>query len=130
MVANVTCRKLDLQPVPFASALARPRAGSSRPAKIAMMAITTSSSMSVNALLQRNGFFIAGHYPRPKALDRQRRTRSKTIGAMGSKLRRMPAENLRLGGADASFLSFSSHKEERVGERRPLGTPLSGSLPA
>jgi hypothetical protein len=28
--------------------------------------------------------------------------------------------------------SLSSHKEERVGERRPfgLGTPLSGSLPA
>jgi hypothetical protein len=34
------------------------------------------------------------------------------------------------GGADASFFSLSSHKEERVGERRLFGTPLSGSLPA
>jgi len=39
---------------------------------------------------------------------------------------------LGLGEPDASFFSLSSHKEERVGERRPfgLGTPLSGSLPA
>src|SRR5205814_1643503 len=29
-----------------------------------------------------------------------------------------------------SNFSLSSHKEERVGERRPFGTPLSGSLPA
>jgi len=48
------------------------------------------------------------------------------------KLRRMLGENLRLGEPDASFFSLSSHKEERVGERRPfgLGSPLSGSLPA
>jgi hypothetical protein len=30
----------------------------------------------------------------------------RTIGVMGSKLRRMPGENLRLGGADASFFSL------------------------
>jgi len=44
----------------------------------------------------------------------------------------MLKENLRLGKPDGSFFSLSSHKEERVGERRPfgLGTPLSGSLPA
>jgi len=42
----------------------------------------------------------------------------------------MLGENLRLGEPDASFFSLSSHKEERVGERRPFGTPLSGSLPA
>jgi hypothetical protein len=42
----------------------------------------------------------------------------------------MLEENLRLGGPVASFISLSSHKEERVGERRPFGTPLSGSLPA
>jgi len=41
-------------------------------------------------------------------------------------------ENLRLGEPVAISFSLSSHKEERVGERRPfgLGTPLSGSLPA
>jgi len=44
----------------------------------------------------------------------------------------MLGENLRSDEADASFCSLSSHKEERVGERRPfgLGTPLSGSLRA
>src|SRR5439155_15642147 len=55
----------------------------------------------------------------------------------------MVGENLRLGEPDASFFSLSTHKEERVGpsprrsgfghaggERRPFGTPLSGSLPA
>jgi len=42
----------------------------------------------------------------------------------------MLRENLRLGEPDGSFFSLSSHQEERVGERRPLGTPLSGSLPA
>jgi len=44
----------------------------------------------------------------------------------------MLGENLRSDEADASFCSLSSHKEERVGERRPfgLGTPLSGSLSA
>jgi hypothetical protein len=42
----------------------------------------------------------------------------------------MLGENLRLGEPDASFFSLSSHKEERVGERRPFGTPLSSSLPA
>jgi hypothetical protein len=42
----------------------------------------------------------------------------------------MLGENLRLGEPDASFFSLSSHKEERVGERRPFGAPLSGSLPA
>src|SRR5438876_8984145 len=41
----------------------------------------------------------------------------------------MLRENLRLGEPDAG-LSLSSHKEERVGERRLFGTPLSGSLPA
>ena len=46
------------------------------------------------------------------------------------KLRRMLGENLRLGEPDARFFSLSSHKEERGGERRPFGTPLSGSLPA
>src|SRR5216117_1124335 len=39
----------------------------------------------------------------------------------------MLGENLRLGEPYASFFSLSSHKEERVGERRPFGTPLSGS---
>jgi len=34
------------------------------------------------------------------------------------------------GRTGASFFSLSSHKEERVGERRLFGTPLSGSLPA
>jgi hypothetical protein len=29
---------------------------------------------------------------------------------------------------DASFFSVSSHQEERVGERRPFGTPFSGSF--
>ena len=42
----------------------------------------------------------------------------------------MLGENLRLGEPDGSFFSLSSHKEERAGERRPFGTPLSGSLPA
>jgi hypothetical protein len=42
----------------------------------------------------------------------------------------MLGENLRLDEPDASFFSLSSHKEERAGERRPFGTPLSGSLPA
>src|SRR5207245_11219551 len=44
----------------------------------------------------------------------------------------MLRENLRPDEANASFCSLSSHKEERVGERRPfgLGTPLAGSLPA
>jgi hypothetical protein len=44
----------------------------------------------------------------------------------------MLGENLILGGPDSRFFSLSSHKEERVGERRPfaLGAPLSGSLPA
>src|SRR5436190_15302720 len=59
MVAKVICRRLDLQPVALASALARPRAGSSRPARIAMMAMTTSSSMSVNAPARDKGFFMA-----------------------------------------------------------------------
>src|SRR5439155_25330154 len=59
MVAKVICRRLDLQPVALASALARPRAGSSRPARIAMMAMTTSSSMSVNAPAWDKGFFMA-----------------------------------------------------------------------
>jgi len=42
----------------------------------------------------------------------------------------MMGENLRLGEPDASCFSLSSYKEERVGKRRPFGTPLSGSLPA
>jgi hypothetical protein len=42
----------------------------------------------------------------------------------------MLGSRLRLGEPDASFFSLSSHKEERAGERRPFGTPLSGSLPA
>jgi len=42
----------------------------------------------------------------------------------------MFGENLRSCEPAASFFSLSSHKEERVGERRPFGTPLSGSLPA
>jgi hypothetical protein len=39
-------------------------------------------------------------------------------------------ENLGFGEPDARFFSLSANKEERVGERRPFGTPLSGSLPA
>src|SRR6185369_7838950 len=46
------------------------------------------------------------------------------------KLRRVLGENLRLGEPDPSFSSLSFHTEKRVGERRPFGTPLSGSLPA
>jgi hypothetical protein len=42
----------------------------------------------------------------------------------------MLGENLRLCEPDGSFFSLSSHKEERVGERRTFVTPLSGSLPA
>jgi hypothetical protein len=45
-------------------------------------------------------------------------------------LRQILGENLGLGEPDASLFSLSFHKEERVGERRPFGTPLSGSLPA
>src|SRR5436309_6587741 len=41
----------------------------------------------------------------------------------------MLRDNLRLVEPDAG-LSLSSHKEERVGERRRFATPLSGSLPA
>ena len=39
----------------------------------------------------------------------------------------MLGEHLRLGEPDGRFFSLSSHKEERVRERRPFGTPLSGS---
>ena len=39
----------------------------------------------------------------------------------------MLGEHLRSGEPDRSFFSLSSHKEERVRERRPFGTPLSGS---
>src|SRR5262245_3600917 len=77
MVAKASCRRLDLQPVPLASALARPSAGSNRPASIAMMAMTTSSSMSVNAPSQRIGFFMVGQQFNPKVVDGQRRTRLK-----------------------------------------------------
>ena len=38
-----------MQPVPIALALALPNAGKSMPAKIAIIAITTSNSMRVNA---------------------------------------------------------------------------------
>src|SRR5207249_613355 len=60
---------------------ARPKAGSSRPARIAMMAITTSSSMRVNARAQTNGLsglfslFMAGQQHTRKVVELQRRTK-------------------------------------------------------
>ena len=45
----MSCRLLFMQLSPVAFILLRVKAGSSKPARIAMMAITTKSSMSVNA---------------------------------------------------------------------------------
>jgi hypothetical protein len=39
----------------------------------------------------------------------------------------MLGENLRLGEPDASSFSLSSHKGERVGERRPFEFPTAVS---
>src|SRR5436190_4575762 len=46
---NMSWRVLFMHEIPVALALALPRAGRSRLARIAIMAMTTSSSMSVNA---------------------------------------------------------------------------------
>jgi hypothetical protein len=47
MTVNETCRMLDLQPARLAFSLARAKAGRSRAARMAMIAITTNSSISV-----------------------------------------------------------------------------------
>jgi len=39
-------------------------------------------------------------------------------------------ERQRFPPRSLGFFPFSSQKEEKAGERRPFGTPLSGSLPA
>src|SRR2546425_5181446 len=59
--ANWTCLRLFRQTIAWALDLARDRAGKSNPAKMAMMAITTKSSMSVNPPLTppRRGTFCA-----------------------------------------------------------------------
>ena len=49
MLAMENCRRLFRHAVPWAAAFALESAGMSMPAKMAMMAMTTSSSMSVNA---------------------------------------------------------------------------------
>src|SRR5207249_5131823 len=48
-MARFTCLKLLMHEVPFAASLARLTAGSKRAARMAMMAMTTSSSISVKA---------------------------------------------------------------------------------
>src|SRR5688500_129965 len=52
-VAMPICRRLFMQDVFFDFSFAAESAGRSRPARIAMMAMTTSSSISVNANLDR-----------------------------------------------------------------------------
>ena len=59
-VARPICRWLLMQLMPRALALALAKAGKSIPAKIAMMAITTSNSISVNAAWMRRTGFEAG----------------------------------------------------------------------
>ena len=53
MKPSWSCLKFDMQLAPLAFILALPKAGRSIPARIAMMAMTTSSSMSVNAALPK-----------------------------------------------------------------------------
>src|SRR6267143_5775626 len=66
--ATLVCLKLFKQAMRLALALARASAGSRRPAKIAIMAITTSNSMRVNAEVLRFDL-IPGVFVRKLPLD-------------------------------------------------------------
>src|SRR5437660_4378065 len=60
--ARLVCFKLFRQAIRLALALARASAGSRRPAKIAMMAMTTSNSIRVNPVLRFSlitGLFVS-----------------------------------------------------------------------
>ena len=57
--AMASCRWLFMHCTPWAFSLARVRAGSSSAARIAIMAITTSNSMSVNPPERREMFLLA-----------------------------------------------------------------------
>ena len=52
---NSICLELLMQPRSMALSLARPRAGNSKAARMAMMAMTTSSSIRVNPRESRGG---------------------------------------------------------------------------
>ena len=58
--ASWICRRLFRQAIPCALALALANAGSSNAVRMAMMAITTSSSISVNALEMNGSFSLRG----------------------------------------------------------------------
>src|SRR5438067_306097 len=51
--ANINCRLLFRQEIPWAFVLALAKAGSNRPARMAIMAITTNNSISVNPILEK-----------------------------------------------------------------------------